>query len=116
MGVEIPPAGMKNLGNTCYMNATLQCLHKIKDLKDALESYQAPGAEGRDIDSVLTSQLRTVNSQLVNTTDSIVPMQFVMALRQRFPRFAEMQNGGYMQQDADECLRGLLTSMATTLK
>ena len=27
-----------------------------------------------------------------------------------------MQNGGYMQQDADECLRGLLTSLATTLK
>eukprot|EP00437_Effrenium_voratum_P014573 CAMPEP_0181454574 /NCGR_PEP_ID=MMETSP1110-20121109/30309_1 /TAXON_ID=174948 /ORGANISM="Symbiodinium sp., Strain CCMP421" /LENGTH=516 /DNA_ID=CAMNT_0023578925 /DNA_START=38 /DNA_END=1588 /DNA_ORIENTATION=- len=114
--VEIPPAGIKNLGNTCYMNATLQCLHNVPDLKNALDTYQPPTAEARDIDAVLTSQLRTVNTQLTSTTESIVPMQFVMALRQRFPRFAEMQNGGYMQQDADECLRGLLTTLSTTLK
>mmetsp|Transcript_60234 Transcript_60234/g.179390 ORF Transcript_60234/g.179390 Transcript_60234/m.179390 type:complete len:373 (+) Transcript_60234:3-1121(+) len=54
-------------------------------------------------------------SQLQSTTSSIAPLQFVMALRQRFPRFAEMQNGGYMQQDADECLRGLLTVLAGTM-
>lgn len=99
--VEIPPAGIKNLGNTCYMNACLQAMHKIKELKDSLAEFQPPSAEATDVDSILTLQHRIVNSQLVSTTDSIVPMQFVMALRQRFPRFAEMQNGGYMQQDAD---------------
>ncbi|CAK9014042.1 unnamed protein product [Durusdinium trenchii] len=96
-------------------HATLQCLHHLPDLRTSIHAYQPPAAEGRDIDAVLTAQLRSVNTQLTSTTDSIVPMQFVMALRQRFPRFAEMQNGAYMQQDADECLRGLLTSLATTL-
>jgi ubiquitin carboxyl-terminal hydrolase 14 len=114
--VEIPPAGIKNLGNTCYMNACLQVMHKIKELKDSISEFQPPSAEARDIDSILTLQHRTVNTQLVSTTDSIVPMQFVMALRQRFPRFAEMQNGGYMQQDADECMRGLMTVLSNTLR
>jgi len=50
------------------------------------------------------------------STEAIVPLQFVMALRAKFPRFAEMQNGGYMQQDADECLRGILTSLSSSLR
>jgi len=113
--VEVPPAGIKNLGNTCYMNSVVQCLSVVTDLAEAVEKYTPPAAEQRDVDSVLTAQLRTVNQQLKSTTDSIVPLQFVMALRQRFPRFAEMQNGGYMQQDADECLRGILTVLSGTM-
>mmetsp|Transcript_52726 Transcript_52726/g.123308 ORF Transcript_52726/g.123308 Transcript_52726/m.123308 type:complete len:520 (+) Transcript_52726:80-1639(+) len=112
---EVMPAGIQNLGNTCYMNSTLQCLASIKELKDTVTSYTPPSAGDRDIDAVLTAQFRTVLEQLGSTTEYIVPLQFVMALRQKFPRFAEMQNGGYMQQDAEECMRGLLQVLSTTL-
>jgi len=114
--VEILPAGIKNLGNTCYMNSTVQCLCKIKELTDSVNAYTIPGADERDIDGVLTNQFRQVVNQLAGTTETITPVQFVMALRAKFPRFAEMQNGGYMQQDADECMRGLLGSFANALK
>jgi ubiquitin carboxyl-terminal hydrolase 14 len=113
--MEVLPAGIKNLGNTCYMNSCLQCLNGIKEIRDALSTYRLPSATERNVDAVLTEQFRQTTIGLTNTTDAITPLQFVMALRQRFPRFGEMQNGHYMQQDADECLRGLLTVLSGTL-
>merc|ERR1719182_110763 len=99
------------------MNSCLQCLAKIKELNDSLKDYVVPGAE-RDIDAVLTNQLKNTFQQLAAGSaqqDAVTPVQFIMALRAKFPRFAEMQNGGYMQQDADECLRGILTSLSSTM-
>ena len=35
------PAGLQNLGNTCYMNSTLQALRSIPELQDELLRYTA---------------------------------------------------------------------------
>jgi len=33
------PPGLSNLGNTCYMNATLQCLRSVPELRDAMKKF-----------------------------------------------------------------------------
>lgn len=45
MNIVAVRAGLKNLGNTCYMNSTLQCLYRIPDLRTALQQLQ-PGSQG----------------------------------------------------------------------
>lgn len=34
------PAGLTNLGNTCYMNATVQCLKVVPELREALKDFK----------------------------------------------------------------------------
>ncbi|CAL9214643.1 unnamed protein product [Arabidopsis halleri] len=41
-------ASLVNLGKTCYMNSTMQCLKSVPELKSELSNYQS--ARTKDVD------------------------------------------------------------------
>ncbi|KAJ0411477.1 hypothetical protein ATCC90586_008526 [Pythium insidiosum] len=108
------PAGLVNLGNTCYMNATLQCLRPVSEFRDALKQYS--GGVSGDLANNVTTALRDMYQQLDASVDSITPALFVSVLRRAFPQFAQQSpRGGFMQQDSEEFLATLWSTLGRTM-
>lgn len=111
-------AGLFNLGNTCYMNSTVQCLHSVPELKSALIKYPHSG-RSNDLDQpshMLTCATRDLFSELDKNVKPVAPMQFWMVLRKKYPQFGQLHNGVFMQQDAEECWTQLLYTLSQSLR
>ncbi|ORX74043.1 cysteine proteinase [Linderina pennispora] len=111
------PAGLTNMGNTCYMNATLQCMKAVPELQKALAAY--PGGLGQaNAQGNMTAALSKLFKLLSESGEGVAPIVFLQFLRQVFPKFAERdpQFGGYRQQDAEECYNEILTALGRELK
>ena len=111
--------GLNNLGNTCYLNSTVQCLGRVSELREALKEYATKNPNDSSAFNPakkLTYAWGSTYKLLDTATAPVTPMQLVQVIREINPMFAEVDHGVCKQQDADECVSLLLNNIHDTLK
>lgn len=111
------PSGLINLGNTCYLNSSLQALFQVKDISEKLKNYSVTSSINATPNQSLTLSLKNTFGQMSKKQESVNPTLLLTLFRNVFPQFAERDRGGYFkQQDAEEAFSQLLTTLSETLK
>ncbi|MCQ2820450.1 MAG: hypothetical protein MJ252_24565 [archaeon] len=110
--------GLTNLGNTCYLNATVQCIGRVPELRSALIKFveDSSATNDKSVPFNFTLALGSTYKSLDKATDAVTPFTLVDSIRKLNPMFGEAENGVHKQQDADECVSLIMNTIKVYLK
>lgn len=107
------PAGLVNLGNTCYLNAVVQCLRSVSELRESLKDFRQDA--GFAAPQSITIAMKGVFDQMERSS-TVTPVMLLQTFHAVFPQFAQTgEKGMYRQQDANECWVELLKMLQEKL-
>nr|XP_009503602.1 PREDICTED: inactive ubiquitin carboxyl-terminal hydrolase 50 [Phalacrocorax carbo] len=103
--------GLRNLGNTCYMNAILQCLCSVPPLVEYFLSEKYKAALHRENGESATAFGCLMSDMWLGEVDCVSPEVFHSVLGKKYPTFSKRT-----QQDAQEFLICVLNELHEALK
>ena len=113
---QYPVVGLENLGNTCFMNCTLQQLLHVQPLVSYFlqDDIRSKVNKRSCRDGVLCASFATLCGEVISaansSTRSIAPVKFKKAVAQYAPYLLD-----YQQQDCHEFMRFLLDGLSEDL-
>uniref|UniRef100_A0A8D0EBM0 Ubiquitin carboxyl-terminal hydrolase 50 n=1 Tax=Salvator merianae TaxID=96440 RepID=A0A8D0EBM0_SALMN len=103
--------GLRNLGNTCYMNAVIQCLCSVAPLVEYFLSGKYTTSLDKDNGEIATAFAYLMNDMWLGDFDCVSPEVFRLVIGERYPAFIKKT-----QQDAQEFLIYVLNELHEALK
>ncbi|ODQ45976.1 hypothetical protein PICMEDRAFT_148322 [Pichia membranifaciens NRRL Y-2026] len=106
------PSGLSNLGNTCYLNSSIQLLHTITELRDQLSNTEF-GTVVQDSELLLVANVKALFKRMDSGNEKkVVPLNMLASARNAFPQFQETTPEGFhKQQDAEEAYSQILSAV-----
>ncbi|XP_034290556.1 inactive ubiquitin carboxyl-terminal hydrolase 50 [Pantherophis guttatus] len=103
--------GLRNLGNTCYMNAVIQCLCSVSPLVEYFLSGKYIASLDKENGEIATAFAYLMNDMWLGDFDCVSPEVFRLVIGERYPAFIKKT-----QQDAQEFLIYVLNELHEALK
>ncbi|XP_066491259.1 ubiquitin carboxyl-terminal hydrolase 50 [Tiliqua scincoides] len=103
--------GLRNLGNTCYMNAVIQCLCSVAPLVEYFLSGKYITSLDKENGEIATAFAYLMNDMWLGDFECVSPEVFRLVIGERYPAFIKKT-----QQDAQEFLIYVLNELHEALK
>ncbi|BFG01958.1 ubiquitin carboxyl-terminal hydrolase Usp2 [Drosophila madeirensis] len=102
--------GLRNIGNTCFMNSVIQCLSHTTELTRFLRTHHGSRTSATKDQLILLEFAKLIQEMWTSSVHTVTPMDLKRAFSAKHRMYSD-----YNQQDAQEFLRFFLDSLHSAL-